>query len=491
MKLVKLFVAIIVAQFCLSTVFAASVAEINGVQYESLQDAVNNAKDGDTVVLLTDCSENITYTQTPDTEENPGVKFTIDGDGKTMTGKITINSSVVFSEISDKIGLTIKNVNFTTENNSLIFIDASTNRNHYKCNLTIENCSFEGPSSNSSVVPVKTYFAVNLQMIDCVAKGVNSLFQSAGNGIGYTFIRCKVTESGRGIFLDSVEGEVLIKDCEINALNTKYGIRLDGDALRGYNITIEDSSIDAFIPVCVRNASQNGLITFKGENTITQRNTDGIWCAIGTSEYDSNGVLPTAPTGQVVVTLNDTGLSMDGVYGNYVAPPENDVFDDIIAGNINIEDEAAADVKVKIMGFADVVGGSEKVAAYFSEVYGSAKAPASAVLATTGDLFKISEYFSLPLLAKAPTVSVAPANSAYGTVAFCFTLVDGDNDIYVTASTKVKQLIKYVEKLEDDFICDENELDITFADGMIKVDFKNSDKPSGFIKVDFTVPSVN
>lgn len=96
MKLVKLFVAIIVAQFCLSTVFAASVAEVNGVQYETLQDAVNNAKDGDTVVLLTDCSENITYTQTPDTEENPGVKFTIDGDGKTMTGKITINSSVVF-----------------------------------------------------------------------------------------------------------------------------------------------------------------------------------------------------------------------------------------------------------------------------------------------------------------------------------------------------------------------------------------------------------
>lgn len=396
-----------------------------------------------------------------------------------------------FSEISDKIGLTIKNVNFTTENNSLIFIDASTNRNHYKCNLTIENCSFEGPGSGSSVVPVKTYFAVNLQMIDCVAKGVNSLFQSAGNGIGYAFIRCKVTESGRGIFLDSVEGEVLIKDCEINALNTKYGIRLDGDALKGYNITIEDSLIDAFIPVCVRNAKQNGSIIFKGENTITQRNTDGIWCAIGTSEYDSNGVLPTAPTGQVTVTITDTGLSMDGVYGNYVAPPENDVFDDIIAGNINIEDEAAADVKVKIMGFADVVGGSEKVAAYFSEVYGSAKAPASAVLATTGDLFKISEYFSLPLLAKAPTVSVAPANSAYGTVAFCFTLVDGDNDIYVTASTKVKQLIKYVEKLEDDFICDENELDITFADGMIKVDFKNSDKPSGFIKVDFTVPSVN
>ena len=50
---------------------------------------------------------------------------------------------------------------------------------------------------------------------------------------------------------------------------------------------------------------------------MTATNTDGIWCAIGTSEYEENGKLPTAPAGNVMVTLNDTGLSEEGIYGNY------------------------------------------------------------------------------------------------------------------------------------------------------------------------------
>ena len=48
---------------------------------------------------------------------------------------------------------------------------------------------------------------------------------------------------------------------------------------------------------------------------MTPANTDGLWCAIGTSEYEANGVMPTAPTAQVTVTLNDAGLDPAGVYG--------------------------------------------------------------------------------------------------------------------------------------------------------------------------------
>ena len=57
-------------------------------------------------------------------------------------------------------------------------------------------------------------------------------------------------------------------------------------------------------------------MTFNGSNTMTATNTDGIWCAIGTSEYETNGVLPTDATKLVTVTLNDAELSVAGICNN-------------------------------------------------------------------------------------------------------------------------------------------------------------------------------
>ena len=48
---------------------------------------------------------------------------------------------------------------------------------------------------------------------------------------------------------------------------------------------------------------------------MTPANTDGLWCAIGTSEYETNGTMPTAATAPVTVVLNDTDLEAAGVYG--------------------------------------------------------------------------------------------------------------------------------------------------------------------------------
>ena len=48
---------------------------------------------------------------------------------------------------------------------------------------------------------------------------------------------------------------------------------------------------------------------------MTAANTDGLWCVIGTDEYEANGVMPGDATGAVTVTLNDAGLAASGVYG--------------------------------------------------------------------------------------------------------------------------------------------------------------------------------
>ena len=58
-------------------------------------------------------------------------------------------------------------------------------------------------------------------------------------------------------------------------------------------------------------------MTFNGEeNAYVATNGDNVWCAVCKTEYEE-GVALNAPTGKVRVALNDTGLSMGGVYGNY------------------------------------------------------------------------------------------------------------------------------------------------------------------------------
>ena len=95
----------------------------------------------------------------------------------------------------------------------------------------------------------------------------------------------------------------------------KYGIRMDANTYNG-PVTIKDCEVSAFIPVVVRNANASAYkLKFEGTNTMTASNTDGYWCAIGTSEYEKNGELPTDATGVVTVTLNDLGLAATGVYG--------------------------------------------------------------------------------------------------------------------------------------------------------------------------------
>ena len=177
--------------------------------------------------------------------------------------------------------------------------------------ITVSGCTFEGSGAKSGVVPVTIKSAKNFVMENCTATKVHSLIQNT-SGWNITIRNCEVTESGRGMALGTVQGAT-IENVKIDALDTKYGIRMDA----GYNnnATIKDCEISAFIPVVVRKASVNSTVVFNGTNTMTPANTDGLWCVIGTSEYEANGVMPAAPTAQVAVTLNDAGLDPAGVYG--------------------------------------------------------------------------------------------------------------------------------------------------------------------------------
>jgi hypothetical protein len=266
------------------------------------QAALDNAVNNTTITLSADIAGDVTFTQKND------VSLVLDGNGKKMNGSINI---IARADIANAATLDIKNFNFETTDATRYFIKSSET-NRYPNNLTISNCTFEGTGADSTVVPVNVKSANNLVIKDCKANNVHSLLMNDRGGWNYTIQNCEVTNAGRGLNLNSVQG-ALVEGVKIQASDEKYGIRIDAE----YNnsVTIKDCEISAFCPVVVRKASANYALVFEGENTMTAANTDGIWCAIGTSEYEANGALPTAATGLVTVTLNDTGLNAAGVYG--------------------------------------------------------------------------------------------------------------------------------------------------------------------------------
>ncbi len=266
------------------------------------QTALDNAT-GDTIIsVAADITGDVTFTQVN------GISLELNGNDYTMNGSINFDAD---ASISDAATLTIKNFNFKTTDTARSFI-LSSETNHYPNNLTISGCTFEGTGAGSDVVAVKVKSANNFVIENCKADKVHSLLQNDRGGWNYTVRNCEVTNAGRGINLNSVQGAV-IENVKIEASAEKYGIRIDAEL--NNSVTVTDCEISAFCPVVVRKASAVYGLVFNGENTMTAANTDGYWCVIGTDEYEKNGELPSAATGSVTVTLNDAGLNADGIFG--------------------------------------------------------------------------------------------------------------------------------------------------------------------------------
>ena len=283
-----------------------AVAKIGETPYASLQAAIDAVNDGETVVLVSDCAEVVSFTQIADES------FVIDGNNKIYTGSINITARAGKDAPST---LVIQNFNFNTDAITHDFIK-SVETNYYPNNITISGCKFNGTTdintTDYAVVAVRLKSANNIKIENCTGSGLHSFLQNTA-GWNIQIDNVDVTNSLSGFAMGTVQG-ANIKNCDL--VVNKSGIRFD--AQLNNNAVITDNEIKAFIPVVVRKASVESAMTFNGENTFTATNTDGLWCAIGTSEYGENGQMPTAATGNVSVTLNDAGLNADGIYGNSI-----------------------------------------------------------------------------------------------------------------------------------------------------------------------------
>ena len=280
--------------------FKLPVATINGLKYTSLQDAINAVKNGETIVLVDVVTENVTVVQAPD------MAFTIDGNGQTMKGTITVDGK---SAAYATAGLTVQNVKFDATN---IAKDASINLGgnnaiRYTNGVTVDNCTFTG--TNKVKVAVKNYTGgcKNVTISNCTATGLHSLAQFK-TSTGITLTKNTVTECKNGI---SVEGSTGVTVTECTVVVDGYGIRANG----GSDVTVTSSNVEAFTPVVVRNVTANSNFAFNGKNTMTANDETGKWMVIGDEEYEAGKDLPAEATANVVVALNDTGLDYTDIHG--------------------------------------------------------------------------------------------------------------------------------------------------------------------------------
>ena len=255
---------------------------------KELQQTINAAEVGkETVIFLgTDIVGDVTILQ------KEGVNIVIDGMGYKWDGTATINGD---ARANGAETLKFKNINFET-NSAKTFIDAPTkinNRYNYSHNVTVENCTFSSASFNESIVGIKLLTTYNAAIKGCTAKNIHSLVQFQSTDNAAVIENVKVENCKNGISLGNI-ASATITNAEISAIG--YGVRLDGEKSRAVAVTIENATIDAYIPVNVRkmnNDACKATVKLEGTNTLVGDTYEIAFCS---NEYEE-GVAPVAPKG--------------------------------------------------------------------------------------------------------------------------------------------------------------------------------------------------
>ncbi len=232
------------------------IAKIGDVRYESLAEAIAAVKNGETIILLTDCSENVTITQ------KSGLNFTINGDNHIYSGKITVKGRNNASALET---LTIKNINFKTNVKSHVFIDATENQVQ---NLTVTGCTFASTATDENgvvfhngVVAIKIKQSGNVTVENCTADPIYYLVYN--------------TSGGRNLVVDG---------CTVNGF---YGIRVN-------------NCIDAVIKNTTFNTSVHAIVLDSGnQNSVTTIES----CTINVANPDRYPVYYNEPSAKKIIAI--------------------------------------------------------------------------------------------------------------------------------------------------------------------------------------------
>ena len=185
--------------------------------------------------------------------QQEGVNIVIDGATHKWDGTVTINGD---ARSTGAETLTLKNINFVA-NSERSFIHAPTKVNgkyNYSHNVTVDNCTFSSATYNEEIVGIKLLTTYKAVVKNCTATNIHSLAQFQSTDNATVIENVKVVNCKNGISLGNM-ASATITNAEISA--NGYGVRLDGTIAREVAVTIENATIEAYIPVNVRNMNDD------------------------------------------------------------------------------------------------------------------------------------------------------------------------------------------------------------------------------------------
>ena len=157
-----------------------NAARIGEVEYETFAAAVKAVANGETITLLKDCAESVTIKQASDKS------FTVDGNGKTYTGTVTIDGG---GNSKGEDTLTFTNVIFKA-NNSIIGTKT------YPHNVTFSGCEFHTGSGYNMAIQ----HSYNWSFIGCRVYGTGAFMQISASLTHNLYVEDFVAEVSGNVF---------------------------------------------------------------------------------------------------------------------------------------------------------------------------------------------------------------------------------------------------------------------------------------------------
>ena len=313
-----------------TVIYPFYAAQIDGVKYKTLSEAIAAVRNGETITLLANIDEDVTITQKAD------LSFTIDGADKIYTGTMTIKGGANRSET-----LTIQNVNFVATEQYQKSIEAP--KNSYAHNVTIDNCTFTATGdAEYTAYAIHLRHVYNIKITNTTGSKLFDLVYGQNAVTGLTVENVTVTDSGMGFMLP-YGVDLSFKNVTIEAEGAGVAIYNNGEKNR--IATFENCTITADPPIFYEEkGTKDYTLVFKGENKfVNSSETEDHWLNV-------NKLLASE---KLTIDLNQSiNLTVDGISYDTVNYTVNEIGEKIYNFKYIPDVAQIGDVKYKTLAAA-------------------------------------------------------------------------------------------------------------------------------------------
>ena len=242
-----------------------------GQHYATLQAAMaeaNKAAGDYTIALIKDSAETFTF------EQKSGVNITIDGDGHTFSGKITLNAGGG--------NLSFTDAKIAPANSQTIYLNATT-----APNITFDGCTLQGVNKSGTIVYGNSSATSNAVTVkNCTADNLQYIISYRQRGSNSVLVE-DVTATNMIYLVRTLKcPSVTVKNVTVDAV---IGIDIKNDAageltLENVNINIYTYNGSVYVPVSGSGDGKQWTVKVKGTNYFT---VNGIPCE-GNSWFSGN-----------------------------------------------------------------------------------------------------------------------------------------------------------------------------------------------------------